>query len=60
MLTEAEGAVKSGRVRPEVQVHFEVAAEEILLDRKLLRHILVNLLSNAIKYSPDGGLYALK
>ncbi|MBZ0319299.1 MAG: PAS domain S-box protein [Anaerolineae bacterium] len=28
---------------------------EVLLDSKLLQHILVNLLSNAVKYSPDGG-----
>lgn len=26
-----------------------------LLDKNLLRHILINLLSNAIKYSPQGG-----
>jgi signal transduction histidine kinase len=56
LVTEAEGAVKPGRVRPEVQVHFAATPEEILLDRKLLRHMLVNLLSNAIKYSPDGGV----
>ncbi len=29
--------------------------EPILIDRKLMRHILTNLLSNAIKYSPGGG-----
>ena len=56
LVTEAESAVKPGRVRPEVRVLFAVAPEEILLDRKLLRHMLVNLLSNAIKYSPDGGV----
>jgi signal transduction histidine kinase len=56
LLIEAEGAVKPGRVRPEVQVRFEVTPDEVLLDRKLLRHILVNLLSNAFKYSPDGGV----
>ncbi|MBX3081279.1 MAG: PAS domain S-box protein [Anaerolineae bacterium] len=27
---------------------------ELLLDKKLMRHLLNNLLSNAIKYSPDG------
>ncbi|MBP0019638.1 MAG: PAS domain S-box protein [Cyanobacteria bacterium SBLK] len=27
----------------------------VLLDKKMLRQILMNLLSNAIKYSPDGG-----
>lgn len=29
--------------------------EMLLLDEKLLRHILTNLLSNAVKYSPQGG-----
>lgn len=28
----------------------------VMLDEKLLSHILANLLSNAIKYSPDGGV----
>ncbi len=28
---------------------------EVMIDPKLLRHILTNLLSNAIKYSPNGG-----
>ena len=31
-----------------------------LLDKKILRQILINLLSNAIKYSPDGGEVRLK
>lgn len=30
--------------------------DPIMLDDKLLGHILANLLSNAIKYSPDGGV----
>ncbi|ERT08847.1 his Kinase A domain protein [Lyngbya aestuarii BL J] len=29
--------------------------QDIMLDEKLLNHILGNLLSNAIKYSPEGG-----
>jgi PAS domain S-box-containing protein len=28
---------------------------EVMLDEKLLQHIVVNLLSNAVKYSPNGG-----
>ncbi len=31
----------------------------VLLDPKLLNHILTNLLSNSIKYSPDGGKICL-
>jgi signal transduction histidine kinase len=31
----------------------------VLLDEKLIRHILVNLVSNSIKYSPSGGLVQL-
>ena len=31
----------------------------LLLDEKLMRHILTNLLSNAVKYSPDGGQIGL-
>lgn len=30
-------------------------AEDVIVDRALLHHILTNLLSNAIKYSPTGG-----
>ncbi|MEY3868612.1 MAG: hypothetical protein RLZZ338_2503 [Cyanobacteriota bacterium] len=33
----------------------EAFAQEIELDEKLLRHILINLLVNAVKYSPQGG-----
>ncbi|MEM9540936.1 MAG: response regulator [Cyanobacteria bacterium P01_E01_bin.42] len=32
-----------------------VGEVKALLDKKMLRQILMNLLSNAIKYSPDGG-----
>lgn len=35
--------------------HQQGNCNQIYLDKKLLRHILVNLLSNAIKYSPQGG-----
>jgi PAS domain S-box-containing protein len=34
-------------------------SDTVLLDEKLLKHILDNLLSNAIKYSPQGGLITL-
>ena len=37
------------------QTRFEVPTGPVVLDAKLLRHILENLLSNAIKYSPVGG-----
>lgn len=33
----------------------EGSFENVQMDMKLLRHILVNLLTNAIKYSPNGG-----
>ena len=33
----------------------EEFSQEIELDEKLLRHILINLLVNAVKYSPEGG-----
>jgi PAS domain S-box-containing protein len=44
------------------QIVFESTGEfgEAILDKGLLRHILINLLSNAIKYSPDGGMIRLK
>ena len=32
---------------------------DVVMDEKLIRHILVNLLSNAVKYSPDGGKVTL-
>lgn len=34
---------------------YRVPYEEVLLDEKLMRHIITNLLSNAVKYSPAGG-----
>ncbi len=33
--------------------------ERIMIDQRLMRHILINLLTNAIKYSPDGGQITL-
>lgn len=33
----------------------QLSTSPVLIDRKLLRHILTNLLSNAINYSPSGG-----
>jgi PAS domain S-box-containing protein len=33
---------------------------EVMLDEKLLQHIVVNLLSNAVKYSPNGGEICLE
>lgn len=35
--------------------NFNSAKKLLMLDDKLLRHILSNLLSNAVKYSPEGG-----
>ncbi len=34
--------------------------DNLLMDTKLLRHILSNLLSNALKYSPEGGQILFK
>ncbi len=38
--------------RQSLNLEFQGVAGEVMLDEKLLRHILNNLLSNAIKYSP--------
>lgn len=39
------------------RINFQANKKEhwVLLDKKILRHIISNLLSNAIKYSPTGG-----
>lgn len=45
-------------------INFQVvnrsATSTLVLDEKLLRHILSNLLSNALKYSPEAGLVTLR
>jgi PAS domain S-box-containing protein len=39
----------------EIKLHFNCnCTEPVLIDPKLLRHILFNLISNGIKYSPSG------
>ncbi|MBE9177354.1 PAS domain-containing sensor histidine kinase [Oculatella sp. LEGE 06141] len=38
-----------------LDTHPAIAAPTVLLDAKLLRHVLINLLNNATKYSPQGG-----
>jgi signal transduction histidine kinase len=43
-----------------INVSIEGDYKDVILDTKLLRHILTNLLSNAIKYSPDGGQILFK
>ncbi|MBN1965568.1 MAG: GAF domain-containing protein, partial [Anaerolineae bacterium] len=42
---------------PTLTLDFNIVAScrQVVMDEKLLRHILGNLLSNAVKYSPDGG-----
>lgn len=34
-------------------------SQEIILDRKLMRHILINLVSNALKYSPESEIVTI-
>jgi PAS domain S-box-containing protein len=38
----------------QVQFSFTATDEQVLVDEKLLRHIIINLLSNAVKYSRNG------
>jgi signal transduction histidine kinase len=48
--TTAQGATDAHRMRNSFSGNADV-----VLDERLLRHLLSNLLENAIKYSPDGG-----
>lgn len=43
-----------------VEFSFDGPRCEVLLDEKLLRHVLANLLTNAFKYSADGGKVELR
>ncbi|MEO1352578.1 MAG: ATP-binding protein [Cyanobacteria bacterium J06635_15] len=38
-----------------LRLRSQLTGAPILIDRKLMRHILTNLLSNAVNYSPSGG-----
>ncbi len=38
-----------------VEFSFDGPHRDVVMDEKLLRHVLGNLLTNALKYSPDGG-----
>ncbi|MEB3278116.1 MAG: ATP-binding protein [Lyngbya sp.] len=53
-LVESFQAILTGKHRLEFNYNGDYDGE-LMLDEKLLNHILGNLLSNAIKYSPDGG-----
>jgi PAS domain S-box-containing protein len=54
---EARGSACATKSNKPVHIEsqFDHCDAEVLIDEKLLRHILGNLLSNAIKYSPEGG-----
>ncbi|MCG5056609.1 MAG: response regulator [Limnoraphis sp. WC205] len=53
-LADGFQALLTEKHRLEFNYHSDFEGE-VMLDEKLLNHILANLLSNAIKYSPDGG-----
>lgn len=55
IITEMQGMVTGAQEL--TQVH--TGSETVLLDPKLLKHILFNLVSNAIKFSPEGGIIEL-
>jgi len=38
-----------------IEMALEGSCKYVVLDKKLMRHIMTNLLSNAVKYSPQGG-----
>lgn len=55
LLEEAANEAKqAGRTTMDFQFRCDGANAPLLLDEKLLRHVLGNLLSNAFKYSPAG------
>lgn len=57
LATEVRAAIKSnGSELPTLEVSVVAESDTLLLDEKLLRHVLGNLLSNAFKYSPQGGV----
>lgn len=43
------------RPNQDIIYHSDLHADEIFLDDRILRNILINLLSNASKFSPEGG-----
>jgi signal transduction histidine kinase len=53
-LTVAAGAARQGD-KSEIELVMTACDINVVIDEKLIRHILGNLLSNAVKYSPDGG-----
>ncbi len=51
----ATAAATQGGAKVDIALELENGGLQVLIDEKLMRHILGNLLSNAIKYSPQGG-----
>jgi PAS domain S-box-containing protein len=51
LVHEMEVTTQTGH---KVVFSYRVPYEEVSLDEKLMRHIIINLLSNAVKYSPAG------
>ena len=54
--------VKQQAHQKRIKLNFKVAAgiEEIELDERRMRQVLVNLLSNAVKFTPEGGEVSLE
>lgn len=55
----AEELQLNGKNQHEISLNYQGNLSQVLLDAKLLRHILTNLLSNAMKYSPHGSTIEL-